>query len=108
MNGLKSMAGLILIGLFANCSNAQNNENMSDHKNNPYYSRTDNKHLQVADAEWKKILPAEVYQIARLKGTEFAFSGKYYKTDDPGMYYCAVCRVPSSPAVADGPVFSSL
>jgi peptide-methionine (R)-S-oxide reductase len=76
------------------CSNAQNKETMTDHKNNPYYSRTDTKPLNVSDAEWKKILPKEVYDIARLKGTEWAFSGKYYKTDTKGMYYCAVCGNP--------------
>ena len=67
---------------------------MSDHPNNPYYSRTDTAHLKVSDAEWKKILSPEVYNVARNKGTEYAFSGKYYKTDTKGMYYCAVCGNP--------------
>ncbi|MCB9047718.1 MAG: peptide-methionine (R)-S-oxide reductase MsrB [Chitinophagales bacterium] len=61
------------------------------HSNNPYYSRTDTNKLDVSDAEWKKILPKEVYEIAREKGTEWAFTGKYYKTDTKGEYYCAVC-----------------
>ncbi len=76
------------------CSNAQKNEEMFDHKNNPYYSRTDTKTLHVTDAEWKKVLPKEVYNIARLRGTEYAFTGKYYKTDTKGMYYCAACGNP--------------
>jgi len=67
---------------------------MDDHKNNPYYSRTDTTHLQVSDAEWKKILTKEVYNIAREKGTEWAFAGKYWKTDVKGTYYCAVCGNP--------------
>lgn len=67
---------------------------MDDHNNNPYYSRTDTTHLQVSNSEWKKILPKEVYNIAREKGTEWAFSGKYWKTDDKGTYYCAVCGNP--------------
>jgi len=61
------------------------------HKNNPYYSRTDTTHLNVSDAEWKKILPADVYEIAREKETEHPFSGKYDETDTKGKYYCAVC-----------------
>lgn len=77
--------------LFSQCSSAQNDKAMADHKNNPYYSRTDTTHLSVSNDEWKKILPAEVYSIAREKGTEWAFSGKYYKTDTRGTYYCAVC-----------------
>lgn len=67
---------------------------MTGHKDNPHYSRTDTTHLNVNNAEWKKILPKEVYNIAREKGTEWAFSGKYWKTDDKGMYYCAVCGNP--------------
>lgn len=66
----------------------------NEHSNNPYYSRTDKKHLEVSNEEWKKILPKEVYNIAREKGTEWAFTGKYYKTDVKGMYYCAVCGHP--------------
>jgi len=65
-----------------------------DHKNNPYYSRTDTKHLEVSNAEWKKILPREVYDIAREKGTEWAFTGKYWNSDARGTYYCAVCGNP--------------
>ena len=76
---------------FARCTNAQNNKAMSEHNNNPHYSRTDTTPLHVNDAEWKKILPSDVYKVARDKGTEYAFTGKYYKTDTKGMYYCAVC-----------------
>lgn len=59
--------------------------------NNPYYSRTDTAKLNVSNEEWKKILEPDVYHIAREAGTEYAFTGKYYKTDIVGNYYCAVC-----------------
>ncbi|MCL7989306.1 peptide-methionine (R)-S-oxide reductase MsrB [Sphingobacterium sp. lm-10] len=58
---------------------------------NPYYSRTDIKKLKVSNAEWKKILPADLYAVAREGATEQAFTGKYTDLDDPGTYYCAVC-----------------
>lgn len=58
---------------------------------NPYYSRTDTAALQVSDSEWKKILPKEVYRVAREKGTERAFTGKYWNASGRGTYYCAVC-----------------
>ncbi|UGU18401.1 peptide-methionine (R)-S-oxide reductase MsrB [Sinomicrobium kalidii] len=61
------------------------------HKNNPYYSRTDTTHLDVSDAKWKKILSPELYHVAREQGTERAFTGKYWKSDTKGTYYCAVC-----------------
>lgn len=33
----------------------------------------------------------ELYRVAREKGTEPPFTGKYYKTKDTGMYRCSVC-----------------
>ena len=60
-------------------------------KDNPYYSRTDTTKLDVPDATWKKILPADVYAVAREKGTERAFTGKYWDFEGLGTYYCAVC-----------------
>lgn len=58
---------------------------------NPYYSRTDTTPLEVSDAEWKRILPPDVFHVARQQGTERAFTGKYWDADGLGMYYCAVC-----------------
>lgn len=73
----------------------QSNQPMDTaHKGNPYYSRTDKTKLNVSNGEWKKILPSDVYEVARLKGTEWAHTGKYNKTNDKGMYYCAVCGNP--------------
>ena len=80
---------------------------------NPYYSRTDTTVLNVPDATWKKILSPEVYHIAREKGTERAFTGKYWNATGIGTYYCAVCgnnlsgQTLNLPATADGPAFSS-
>lgn len=62
-----------------------------DHKSNPYYSHTDTAKLDVPKAEWKKILSPDVYQIAFEKGTERAFTGKYWDFEGLGTYYCAVC-----------------
>lgn len=60
-------------------------------KTNPYYSRTDTTKLNVSDAEWKKILPADVFAVARKKHTERAFTGKYWDFTGLGTYYCSVC-----------------
>jgi peptide-methionine (R)-S-oxide reductase len=43
------------------------------------------------DAEWKKILPPNVYDITRLKGTEMPFSGQYWDNHAKGVYNCAAC-----------------
>jgi peptide-methionine (R)-S-oxide reductase len=41
--------------------------------------------------EWKKTLTPEQYHILREKGTERAFSGKYDKNHEHGVYRCAAC-----------------
>ena len=68
-----------------------NNMNDTDHSKNPYYSRTDTSKLNLTDEEWKKVLPDNIYRIARQKGTEYAFSGKYWDFEGIGTYYCAAC-----------------
>lgn len=64
---------------------------MTDTNQNPYYSRTNTEFLEVSDEEWKNILPETLYAVAREANTERPFVGKYYTTDEPGEYYCAVC-----------------
>ncbi|MGA8752154.1 peptide-methionine (R)-S-oxide reductase MsrB [Candidatus Deferrimicrobium sp.] len=41
--------------------------------------------------EWKKVLTPEQYHILREKGTERAFSGKYDRNHEHGVYRCAAC-----------------
>jgi len=41
--------------------------------------------------EWKKVLTPEQYHILREKGTERAYSGKYDKNHEHGIYRCAAC-----------------
>jgi methionine-R-sulfoxide reductase len=43
------------------------------------------------EEEWKKQLSDEQFYVLRQKGTERPFTGKYYKTDDQGVYSCAAC-----------------
>ncbi|GAB4286906.1 MAG: hypothetical protein Kow0098_02680 [Ignavibacteriaceae bacterium] len=44
-----------------------------------------------SEEEWKKELTPEEYHILREKGTERAFTGKYYDYKGKGMYLCAAC-----------------
>ncbi len=46
------------------------------------------------DAEWRKQLTPEQYQIARAKGTEPAFCGAFFDNKKPGVYYCVCCGLP--------------
>ncbi len=70
-----------------------NNKTMTDsqHTKNPYYSRTDTTTLTLPDSVWKEVLPYDVYEVARNKGTEKAFTGKYWDFIGIGTYYCAAC-----------------
>ena len=47
--------------------------------------------VRKTDEDWKKELTPEEYEVARKKGTERAFTGKYYKTKDTGIYKCVCC-----------------
>ena len=58
---------------------------------NPYYSNTDTKKLNVSNEEWKKILPADLYAVAREADTERAFTGTMWNDETKGTYYCATC-----------------
>lgn len=80
---------------FQQCTFSQTSKNsdMSD-KKNPVYSNTDTTKVVLNDEEWQKILPKDVYHIAREKGTEMPWSSKFEKFSDIGTYYCAVCGNP--------------
>jgi peptide-methionine (R)-S-oxide reductase len=80
-----------LLGFICLSSMDQATNITNDHQHNPYYSNTDTTTLHVSNAEWKKILSPELYAVAREKGTEPAFTGKYWNSDAKGVYYCAVC-----------------
>jgi peptide-methionine (R)-S-oxide reductase len=47
-----------------------------------------------SDDEWKKELTSEQYKILREKGTERAFTGKYWNNFEYGTYVCAACGTP--------------
>ena len=47
--------------------------------------------MPQTEREWKEKLTPEEYHILREKGTERAFTGKYDKFYDPGVYKCAGC-----------------
>jgi peptide-methionine (R)-S-oxide reductase len=66
----------------------------SKEKKNPAYSKTDTNKVVMTDEEWQKILPKDIYYIARMKGTERPGSSKYEKFNDIGTYYCAACGNP--------------
>ncbi len=49
------------------------------------------KKISKTDSDWKKQLTPEQYHVMREKGTERAFTGKYWNHKGKGMYRCAGC-----------------
>jgi len=48
----------------------------------------------MSDAEWRKLLTAEQYKIARGKGTERPFCGTLLDNKKEGVYCCVCCGLP--------------
>jgi peptide-methionine (R)-S-oxide reductase len=44
-----------------------------------------------SNSEWRKLLSAEQYYVARQQGTDTAFSGTYYKMHASGLFRCICC-----------------
>ena len=47
--------------------------------------------IEKTDESWRTELAPERYHILREKGTEPAFTGEYWATKTPGLYFCAAC-----------------
>jgi peptide-methionine (R)-S-oxide reductase len=88
---MKSILTTIFVFMMLVGASAQQAKTAASPRKNPYYSNTDTTHLKVTDAEWKKILPPDLYAVSREQDTERAFTGKYWNADIKGTYYCAVC-----------------
>ena len=50
--------------------------------------------VRKSDAEWRAQLSPEEYAVARQKGTERAFTGRYWNTFQHGIYRCVGCGTP--------------
>lgn len=46
------------------------------------------------DDEWRSQLSPEEYEVTRHKGTEHAFTGRYWDNHEAGMYKCVCCGAP--------------
>ena len=50
--------------------------------------------IELGDAEWRRRLSDEEFQVARRHGTERAFTGRYWNHKAPGRYLCVCCGTP--------------
>lgn len=95
------VVSLFVLAFYQNCGSAHNQSinnqsaNMdSSKKENPVYSNTDTSKVSMTEEEWKKVLPSDVYYIARMKGTERPWTSKFENFHETGTYYCAACGNP--------------
>ncbi len=51
-----------------------------------------------SDDEWREKLTPEQFYVTRQKGTEPAFTGKYWNHHEDGMYRCICCGVELFPS----------
>jgi len=47
--------------------------------------------IHKTDEEWQEQLTPEQFYVTRKKGTERAFTGKYWDCKEKGIYQCACC-----------------
>ena len=47
--------------------------------------------IVLSEEEWRKKLTPEQFHVCREKGTERAFTGKYWDSKKAGTYLCAAC-----------------
>lgn len=50
--------------------------------------------LVLSNEDWQVRLTPLAYAVMRQKDTEIAFTGKYYKSHEPGLYRCRACKTP--------------
>ncbi|MBL7742652.1 MAG: peptide-methionine (R)-S-oxide reductase MsrB [Chitinophagaceae bacterium] len=98
---IRSLLIITLAISLQQCSYSQNNSSKNNtanmdslKKNNPVYSNTDTSEVKMNEEEWEKILPGDVYYIARMKGTERPWTSKFENFFEKGTYYCAACGNP--------------
>jgi len=82
-----NVAALMLVTTMA-CSQSTNTKKQID---NPKMDNTKQQQDILADPELKKKLTPEQYNVCVGKGTERAFTGKYWNHKGHGVYACAVC-----------------
>ena len=47
--------------------------------------------IEKPEDEWRELLGEDTFRICRKKGTEQAFTGRYWNCKEPGVYVCVCC-----------------
>jgi peptide-methionine (R)-S-oxide reductase len=96
------MLALLSIAFFAGCERsaavAADEQKTAAPTTAPAYDPAQEKpvtdRIQKSDAEWKKELSGQQYNVLRQKGTERAFTGELLNEHRTGIFRCAACGNP--------------
>lgn len=94
MKGINKWLGfvaILVIGMITSCEAQSSKSNKGTAMNNPL---PEEERMILSDAEWKKRLTPNQYNILREKGTERAFTGELLNIKKKGTYVCAGCGHP--------------
>jgi len=87
LTDMKNLLNLVFIFTLISCSNAQTSKQIDSDKTLKF-------EITKSNDEWKKELSEDAYNVLREKGTERAYTGKFYKHDENGVYTCGACGEP--------------
>ncbi|MCA1761689.1 MAG: peptide-methionine (R)-S-oxide reductase MsrB [Cryomorphaceae bacterium] len=80
---IQIILSFLLVSALAACAQTNESaENQGDFK------------IQKSEKEWREELSDLEYRVLREKGTERAFTGKYWDNKEDGTYLCAACELP--------------
>ena len=85
------ITGIILLVSLSAC--IQNKKIDKSNKTGTMQNNQQDK-VHKSDSAWKAQLTDEEYRITREKGTERAYSGRYYDYKKDGVYHCVCCGQP--------------
>ncbi len=90
---------LIFLGGMMSCNAQQTHEHQKegDRAGASYFinSMGDTVYLIIkSDAQWRKHLSSQEFDVVRKKGTERAFTGSLLDIKERGLYVCKACRYP--------------
>jgi len=85
---LNTFSIFMICFLISACSNGQTSDKNDGKTNQKVES------IEKPPAQWREELTEEEYYILREKGTERAFTGKYWDHKEKGIYVCAGCGLP--------------
>lgn len=87
MKTMHLLSLLLVMSIHAGC--AQNANDMSMKKNMTHENDPGEYPVTKSESEWQSQLKPHQYEVLREAGTERPFTGEYYKTDKPGIYFSA-------------------